>query len=860
MKKILLGLLLFLIFVFPVEAFEFVKNSNNPLNITYLNDYAYPFNAHIYKEDNRCKGILTTRRPTETYYSLVAIESEDCFNWMMTKEILNIGQDISNPRLFINTDGTKKIYFTKTDGKDFYRIYSTDCDNNLNCSSDVNLVLDPNPSDLTERNGYFASYVIKIDTHYYMFYGVWGKDGFKIRMAYSDSLESWQKCPDNLISDGSDGPFPYLENNNLYLFFHKSNSSGIKLAKTSLPLSCDSIFEDLGYQLTPNQSSDVRHLVFPSVVQEDTGLKLYYSGADWNWNWSLNLACTGGSCISSTPTPTFSPTPTLTPTQTPTPIKTPIIIIPGFMASWNKDAILHNQSVSQSDWKLASFVKEYKGLINTLKNLGYEENKNLFVFAYDWRKPLLNIVDDFNNYLNNLSINNLQFSIVGHSLGGLVGRIFAQKNKSQVNRIITVGSPHQGVVQVYKPLEGGEIDRDNTFLWLAEKIILFLNKSTVESDRVTIANKFPVAKDLFPTFSFLKDLSGKEIPIENMSVKNSLLFSYNQNFSDIFPLFTAIYGEKDKNTPAGFIIEPQNSLDLLLGNYSDGKPKESYFDLGDYMVLSNSARQDTDSEKLNFDHGEIITKKEPIKKILSLLNINFSDEQIVEGQITKISPSLIFLIKSPATMKVEFNNNTYIENDGIIFIPDAQSGNYYLKVQGVDQGEYEVIIGQISENNDLWENIKGEIVQAPTDFQIDSYSIDYNNQTAVSMFPTPTSAPTATPTPIPTESPTIIPALTPTTIPQTINLSSSTNSSSDNQPVQSSNNEIPLSKESAPSVLGISSDQEELITPTPEIIKEINENKIINKTSIWKKIFPTVISLLIAITGWIFRKKIFKNE
>lgn len=842
-----------------VSAFEFIKNSNNPLNINYLNDYYYPFQAHIYKEGNRCKGILAARKPGESYYSLVAIESEDCFSWTMTKEILNIGQDISNPRLFINTDGSKKIFFTKTDGKDFYRIYSTDCDNSLNCSSDVNLVLDPNPTDLTEKNGYFAPYVIRIDSRYYMFYGVWGNDGFKIRIAYSDNLESWQKCPNNLISDGSDGPFPYLENNNLYLFFHKSNSSGIKLAKTSLPLSCDSIFEDLGYQLTPSQSSDVRHLVFPSVVHEDTGLKLYYSGADWSWNWSLNLACTGEACILSTPTPTSTPAPTqtftLTPTAIPTstPTKTSIIIIPGLMASWNKEAILHNQSVSQSEWKLASFVKEYKGIINTLKNLGYEENKNLFIFAYDWRKPILEIVEDLNSFITSnpsTSLRTSKFSIVGHSLGGLVGRIFAQKNKSQVDRIITVGSPHQGVVQVYKPLEAGEIDKDNTFLWLAEKLVLVLNKSTIESDKETIKKRFSVAFDLLPTFNFIKDGLGNEISVKNLSVKNSLLADYNQNLDEIFDIFIAIYGEKDKNTPAGYIVEHQNSLDQVLGNYSDGRPKESYFDLGDYTVLSNSARQDTDAEKLNFDHGEIITKKEAIKKILSLLKINFSDNQIEEGEKTIISPSLIFLIKSPATMTVEFDNNTYVEDDGIIFIPNAQSDSYELKVQGVDQGEYEVIVGQISENNDLWEKINDEITKSPASSQIDSYSINYDNQTAYSIFPTPTSAaevstkdgPTVTSqlTPEPTSAPTAVPQ--------------STNSSSINQFTQLSNSEIPMSKESAPSVLGISSRKEISATSIPKIVIKAEEKKLKEKSFAWKNLWPLASSLILGGIGWFIKK------
>ena len=67
--------------------------------------------------------------------------------------------------------------------------------------------------------------------------------------------------------------------------------------------------------------------------------------------------------------------------------KTPIIIIPGFLASWNKDAIIHNIEKSQSEWKLNPIVNEYQGIISTLKNLGYEENKNLFIFAMTGENP-----------------------------------------------------------------------------------------------------------------------------------------------------------------------------------------------------------------------------------------------------------------------------------------------------------------------------------------------------------------------------------------------------------------------------------------------------------------------------------------
>lgn len=877
-KKLIKSVTFFFIFLFlakNVNALQFEKYQNNPLQLAFINNYINQQQANIFFEDGIYKGVITIHRPPETYHSLGYFESSDGVNWIMKKEILNTGSDLSNPSILKIQTGYM-LFFTRYDDNTIYRIYSSNCDFEFNCSSSFLPIIFPNESNNSEKKGVFAGRTYKQNDQTFMFFGAWGTNGFKLKLAYSGDLFSWQRCPNEFLY-GGDGPFPYQIGSELYLFFHRSDSTGIKYAKTSLPLSCDSIFIDQGYLLTRDKVYDQKHLVFPSVLTDGNELKVYYSGLGSDSQWKLSLACTGQACLLPTPSPTIiltptpiateTPTPTLVPIPTVIPEAKPIIIIPGFMASWNRDAILHNQIVGYSAWKLQNFVTEYDGLMSTLKNIEYQEEVNLFIFPYDWRQSIEKTTTDLNNYLQEKIWNNnpsQKINIVGHSLGGLIGRIFTQKNLDKVNRIITIGSPHQGAVQVYKPLESGEIDRDNTFLWLAEKIVLILNKSTIETDRVTFNNSFPVAKDLFPTFNFLKDLSGNEILIESMTTKNSFLSAYNQNFSDIFPIFTAIYGEKDKNTLAGYITEPQNLVDKLLGNYLDGRPIESFLDLGDYTILSKSSSRDVDSEKFYFDHSEIVTQKEVIKKILELLNIQFQNEQIVEGKRTIINPSLIFLIKSPATMSVKFESDIYLEDDGIIFIPNAQSGSYNLKVQGVDQGKYKIIVGQISEKNDIWESINGEILEYPPSSQIDNYYIQYNNQIALSIFPAPTitsvptvtiipsTAPTSSPTQTPT--PTFMPTSTPTTTPQP------TNSSSNNQPVQSKNDEIPISKESIPMVLGTLSSKEELIIPTIEVSEQTEIKKEAKKSSKnLEYIWPPIISLILGGMSYMFRKKILKK-
>lgn len=694
--------------VLPIRAFEFVKSSSNPLNVHFINDYTSSLQAHIYKEDGVCKGILTAKRSNETYYSLVAIESSNCLDWNMTREIFNTGQELSNARLFIDSDGTKKLFFTKTEAPDFYRIYSTDCDRDLNCSTNFSLILDPNKQDLTEKNGHFAAHVLKTDK-YYLFYGVWGIDGFKIKLAYSDDLSSWQKCPNSLTSLGRDGPFPLIKDNTLYLFYHRSDGSGIGLSKTDMPLNCDSSFEDQGYQITPSQWYDQGHLFFPSVIQEATSLSLYYSGRGNDNVSRLNLA----NYLLPVPTVTLIPTPTLTIAPSPTliPTKKPIIIIPGFMASWNKEAILHNQVVDWKEWKMNPIVKEYQGLINTLKNIGYVENKDFFVFNYDWRKSITEISDDLRNYLSDKP----SFQIVGHSLGGLIARVYQEKNQDErLIKLITVGSPHQGVAQVYKPVEAGEIERWNNFLWLAEKTILMLNKNGLETDRQTVNRIMPVLQDIFPVFNFLKK-NQTDINVANMKVKNQLLIN-ESNIPNVFSLA----GEKGP-TLKGYIIGNQSFLDTLLNLYPDGRPMSTLNDIGDYLVLSSSARFGT-SFVLNLDHSEIIYAKEAIKKILDGLNVDYNDQQIVEGQATKIDQSIIFLIKSPAEMEVIFTGKIYPEQDGMIFIENANEGDYHLKVKGKESGNYEVLVGQIGKKSDVWNSITGKTVVNQTD----AYSFHYN--------------------------------------------------------------------------------------------------------------------------------------
>jgi hypothetical protein len=116
-----------------------------------------------------------------------------------------------------------------------------------------------------------------------------------------------------------------------------------------------------------------------------------------------------------------------------------------------------------------------------------------------------------------------------------------------------------------------------------------------------------------------------------------------------------------------------------------------------------------------------------VQAVLKFLNIQAEAKDISAGKLTNITPSLIFLIKSPAFMTVtDPNNQTYAENDGMIFIENPVNGQYSLKVTGTDNGHYSILIGKNGFEGDVWQSIDGDITQNPPSNQTDTYPLTIN--------------------------------------------------------------------------------------------------------------------------------------
>ena len=410
---------------------------------------------------------------------------------------------------------------------------------------------------------------------------------------------------------------------------------------------------------------------------------------------------------------------------------TPIVLLPGFTGSWNLEAFI--TSTTSGPWKKIPILWPYDNLRLTLteSSLNYVENQDYFEFYYDWRKKISNLADDFNNYLNNIVLLNkpekTKVYLIGHSMGGLVARAYANKyGVDKIEKIITVGSPHTGVLKSYYAWEGGRADEENSYNRIIFELYLETQRKKFHTLKDSIQEMVPSIRDMMPIFSYLKKADGSIIDVNNMTEQNEYLTSLVDPDS-LKQKMVTIYGKEDKpekDTTEYYKVTTRNSLDALLGLWVDGYPvgKESTEE-GDLTVLSKSAiiPNASSSPKVIGSHTEIIESSAGIQEILKALDINGVTPNTSHTSSINL-PALLVLVRSPANIKVIAPNgeaghnvsnpltgSVYSPDDKLIFIPEAQKGNYQVQLTGTGNGLYELDIGQLTEKENKWQEIKGKI-------------------------------------------------------------------------------------------------------------------------------------------------------
>ena len=147
----------------------------------------------------------------------------------------------------------------------------------------------------------------------------------------------------------------------------------------------------------------------------------------------------------------------------------------------------------------------YGAMIKFLKNNGYQENKNLFKFPYDWRKDNFAVhVSALDELVSKIIKECKQPKVIllAHSMGGIIARAYAQQHPDKVDSVITMGTPWWGSPKVFY----GMIDGYN-----------FGNRYVEKEYMKVLIQNYTAAYQLLPKVPFVTDDKMKrEIPVQEL--------------------------------------------------------------------------------------------------------------------------------------------------------------------------------------------------------------------------------------------------------------------------------------------------------------------------------------------------------
>lgn len=299
--------------------------------------------------------------------------------------------------------------------------------------------------------------------------------------------------------------------------------------------------------------------------------------------------------------------------------KNPIIFVPGIFGSLG-DCII--PGTGDLDFGLAEFA--YRPIINILKEMGYEEDKNLFIAYYDWTKSNL---DSARNYLiptiekAKKATHSHKVDIISHSMGGIVSRAYAQSRfyKNDIDKLVMIATPNAGSVNAYYFWSGGEFPyeslENNVLYRLIKKGYLWYfklkHKEKINMDLVR--DRFTSVQELLPSYDYGNYLisneneASKYTPIQEMSIKNEFLNSLNKN-KEILKrrrIKTYVIVGTNVETTKEIQVKPHEKNSQL---WSDGEPtKNIKTSLGDGTVTCDSVTSlGTRTIFIDSNHTEIL--------------------------------------------------------------------------------------------------------------------------------------------------------------------------------------------------------------------------------------------------------------
>ena len=410
--------------------------------------------------------------------------------------------------------------------------------------------------------------------------------------------------------------------------------------------------------------------------------RLYLSGGHDGSNYINSVYTASTTAVSPPPTPTPTPTPL-----------TPLVVLPGMGGSWNYEAIVHNTAVADTSWTLTPLITVYDGLITTLKNSGYTEGTNLWIYYYDWRKSISDTATNLASFITSKNLTSV--NLIGHSQGGLIARKYAQDNSSKINKLVTIASPHSGALPAFKIWEGADFSDLPAWQNLLIKLYLRINRKSYNNDVATIQAKFPNLQNILPTFEYFNSGSG---------TKSNFLG--NLNFNSLYTI-----SGTNLNTPKIYNISSRGTFDKLAGKWANGKPTGVTNASGDGTVLLTSGQVTNaleNSSQSGQDHQVIVSNSTTLAKIQSILGISGTVSTSTQASLAN---ALIITAASPVNFTVTTPANaTLTPTENLLIVNNPSDGNYTVNITPNGAGgAYTVYFGKIKGVDWAWEEASDNI-------------------------------------------------------------------------------------------------------------------------------------------------------
>ncbi|MEA3273615.1 MAG: hypothetical protein U9Q72_03430 [Patescibacteria group bacterium] len=397
--------------------------------------------------------------------------------------------------------------------------------------------------------------------------------------------------------------------------------------------------------------------------------------------------------------------------------KKPIILIPGFGESLNFGKFFQNQV---GRWWLFPPTKSTSALKTLLEDAGYEDEVDLFVGFYDWRKSIHQNATDYLKPIINLAKEKSGFKevdIVAFSFGGLVSRSYVQGNSFgfDVNNLITLGTPHQGISKIYTFAAGGQLPAGwNPLLYI------YLWYEQIEEGQSAlgyIQNYLPSVYEIMPTYDFLK-MSGSLINHQEMSITNNILQELNNGIGDLQNRVDAFFvGGTDQLTLDNIPVRPHLPNDgafWLDGAPDPARPVPNSTE-GDATVLTKSAIwgvEDIKSTLIQSQHEDLpLEAKTEIENILDIdlgetnFDFNYSEDYLIFCLASPLEVEIVDQAGHRLSREInEIENAYFYEEDPLgkkiilIYNPDTE---YSMEVSGLANSDYRILAMSADANSEI---------------------------------------------------------------------------------------------------------------------------------------------------------------